>query len=915
MVGAKAAAVGRVSFAGASEEQIAFAGVSKVVGALGDFDGDGLMDYAFALSPVGPGGSDLCIYFGDGVGGFSGGNAYPPAGGRSGCGSFAVVGGNAPEFAYMAAAGFKAGDLPGLIVEDSANSNIYVLNVAGVGVGGGLPGLAVRSTIAIAAADGAGPIYIGDFNGDGKTDFIVHGQDGHSASVYFGNGDGTFQTPVRYTFDQGVRSLRLGDMDRDGHADMVVQGEDGGVEVFHGNADGSFATVSEGGVELPGGAAVGGAVGGALLVADFDGDGCGDIAAIPSAGGANELYVWYGHCDGTFGEAQIVPLSRSYPLAAVADVNGDGLPDVVLSDGAVVGVLDNLGKRSFGAEQQVFAGGGITSLAVRDVNGDGAPDLIVSSEVANTGGIAVLLNTGRAKAKPAASTTMTTTTLALCVGGSSPNCPVNGIPSGITVVPSFSLTYGQVFNGIEGVTDTDGSAFTGMGTLTFYQDGVSLCVLSVNIFISCPATVGVGTTAGTHVFDSVYSGDATFEGSTSNLVTITVTQDSTVASGAGSPNPSPAGQPVKLTATLTGNDAPSTGPSGPPLGNYMPPSGMVVFLDGGTVIGHGTLAANASGVSSTATLITTALPVGTDSIMVTYVGDTDFGGTVSPVFTETIAPVVATTTTLNSSVNPSYSGQSVTFTATVTDVGGATAPVPTGTVTFYDGGAAIGTGTLNAVGVATFTTSTLAVGSHNMTASASGDGVTGPSNSAVLVQVVDALPPPGSVNFTITVTPNPVSVGVGEGVQLTVTVTALSGFLDGVNLSCGPVPTEAVCRFLNAAIPAGGGSTTLVLGTMAPHSCGTTEPYFLGGNGGGVGLAPWAAPVLAGLLVVFIPGRRRWLRGLLAVVMVAGAMQITGCGHCTDLGTKPGTYTVQVIGASAGTSEVESQSVTVTVTI
>jgi hypothetical protein len=350
-------------------------------------------------------------------------------------------------------------------------------------------------------------------------------------------------------------------------------------------------------------------------------------------------------------------------------VNGDGLPDVVLSDGAVVSVLDNLGKRSFGAEQQVFAGGGITSLAVRDVNGDGAPDLIVSSEVANTGGIAVLLNTGRAKAKPAASTTMTTTTLALCVGGSSPNCPVNGIPSGITVVPSFSLTYGQVFNGIEGVTDTDGSAFTGMGTLTFYQDGVSLCVLSVNIFISCPATVGVGTTAGTHVFDSVYSGDATFEGSTSNLVTITVTQDSTVASGAGSPNPSPAGQPVKLTATLTGNDAPSTGPSGPPLGNYMPPSGMVVFLDGGTVIGHGTLAANASGVSSTATLITTALPVGTDSIMVTYVGDTDFGGTVSPVFTETIAPVVATTTTLNSSVNPSYSGQSVTFTATVTDGG------------------------------------------------------------------------------------------------------------------------------------------------------------------------------------------------------------------------------------------------------
>ena len=918
LVGAKATAEeapGRVGFAGSSGSQIEFGGVSKVVGALGDFDGDGLVDYAFALSPVGPGGSDLCIYFGDGAGGFSGGNAYPPAGGRSGCGSFAVVGGNAPEFAYVAAVAFKTGELPGLIVEDSANGNLYVLSVAGAGAGGGLPGLAVRSTIAIAAADGAGPIYTGDFNGDGMTDFIVNGPNGHSASVYFGNGDGTFQTPVRYTFDHGVRWLRLGDMDGDGRADMVVEGEDGGVEVFHGNADGSFATVSEGGIAQPGDAVVGGAVGGAPLVADFDGDGCGDIAAIASAGGVNELNVWYGHCDGTFGEPQIVPLGRGYSLAAEADVNGDGLPDVVLSDGAVVSVLYNFGKRSFGAEGQVFAGVGITSLVVQDVNRDGAPDLIVSSEVANTGGIAVLLNTGRSRVKPAASTTMTTTTLALCVGGSSPNCPVTGIPFGLTPVSPLTLYYGQVFNGIEGVTDTDGSAFTGTGTLTFYQDGVSLCVLSVNIFISCPATVGVGTTAGTHVFDSVYSGDATYEGSTSNLVTINVLQDSTVASGAGSPNPSPAGQPVTLTATLIGNDAPSTGPSGPPLGNYMPPSGTVTFLNGTTVIGTGTLVTSGGGVSSTATLITTTLPVGTDSITATYAGDMDFSGTVSPVFTETITPVVATTTTLTSSVNPSYFGQSVTFTATAALVGGASAPVATGTVTFLDNGTAIGTGTLNAAGVATFTTSTLAVGSHNMTASASGDVLTGPSSSAVLVQLVDALPPPGSVNFNVTVTPNPVSVGVGEGVQLTVTVTTVSGFLDGVNLSCGPVPTEAACQFVNAAIPAGGGSTTLVLTTAAPHSCGTTEPYFLGGNGGGVGLAPWAAPVLAGLLVVFIPGRRRWLRGLLAVVMVAGAMQITGCGHCTDLGTKPGTYTIQVIGASAGTSEVESQSVTLTVTI
>ena len=480
---------------------------------------------------------------------------------------------------------------------------------------------------------------------------------------------------------------------------------------------------------------------------------------------------------------------------------------------------------------------------------------------------------------------------------------------------TLTMIYGQTFNGTAMVTDTDGTELS--GDIQFDDDyngmPMPLCTLVADVASSCPPTVGTGAQVGTHVLTASYvPGDDTVHAlSTSSAVTLTVLPDTTTATVVGSPSTSPQGLPVTLTATVMGSEASMV----TFVGLYAPPSGTVTFLDGGTVIGHGTLAANASGVSSTATLVTTTLPVGTDPITVMYSGDMDFSGTVSPVFTETITPVVATTTTLSSSVNPSYSGQSVTFTATVALVGGATAPVATGTVTFLDNGTAIGTGTLNGAGIATLTTSTLAVGSHNMTASASGDLLTGPSSSAVLAQVVDALPPPGSVNFTVTVTPNPVSVGVGEGVQLTVTVTTVSGFLDGVNLSCGPLPTEAACQFVNAAIPAGGGSTTLVLTMAAPHSCGTTEPYFLGGNGGGVGLTPWAAPVLAGLLVVFIPGRRRWLRGLLAVVMVAGAMQITGCGHCTDLGTKPGTYTIQVIGASAGTSEVESQSVTVMVTI
>jgi hypothetical protein len=146
-------------------------------------------------------------------------------------------------------------------------------------------------------------------------------------------------------------------------------------------------------------------------------------------------------------------------------------------------------------------------------------------------------------------------------------------------------------------------------------------------------------------------------------------------------------------------------------------------------------------------------------------------------------------------------------------------------------------------------------------------------------------------------------------------VTANNGFAEGVNLTCGNLPTEATCTFAPAATPSGGGASTLIVETTAPHTCGTTQPYFLGGNGGGPHLAPFALPALAGLVAFLIPGKRRWLRSLMALIAVAAITQMTGCSTCTDLGTKPATYTFQVIGTSAVTGEVQSQTVTLNITI
>jgi hypothetical protein len=225
----------------------------------------------------------------------------------------------------------------------------------------------------------------------------------------------------------------------------------------------------------------------------------------------------------------------------------------------------------------------------------------------------------------------------------------------------------------------------------------------------------------------------------------------------------------------------------------------------------------------------------------------------------------------------------------------------------------LGTGTLSSAGVATITTSALDIGNHSITAIYNGNVNTLPSNSAILNQLVTA-PPAGSTIFAIGVTPT-VTVGVGRSVSLEIAITPLNGFPQGVVLGCSNLPPETTCTFANPVIPPGGGSTTLLLSTTAPHSCGSTQPYFEGGVGSGPGVAPLALPVLAGVVAVLLPGRRRWLRALIAIAAVAGVIQISGCGNCTDLGTRPNTYTIQVTGTAAGVTQVQTQNIVLTVTI
>src|SRR5207244_6040996 len=174
-------------------------------------------------------------------------------------------------------------------------------------------------------------------------------------------------------------------------------------------------------------------------------------------------------------------------------------------------------------------------------------------------------------------------------------------------------------------------------------------------------------------------------------------------------NPSGLGQSVTYTATVTSA-------AGTPTGN-------VTFLDGTTGIGSGAL--NGSGI---ATFSTTSLSLGSHIITARYENSQNYSTSTSSAVNQVV--LAASTTTLTSSANPSTLGQSVTLTATVTSGSG----TPTGSATFTIDGSNVGPVTLNASGVATFTTSTLTLGSHTVVAQYSGDATFAASTSNTINQ-------------------------------------------------------------------------------------------------------------------------------------------------------------------------------------
>jgi hypothetical protein len=144
----------------------------------------------------------------------------------------------------------------------------------------------------------------------------------------------------------------------------------------------------------------------------------------------------------------------------------------------------------------------------------------------------------------------------------------------------------------------------------------------------------------------------------------------------------------------------------------------------------------------------------------------------------TVTYTASSANALTSSVNPALPGASVMFTSTLTAVAPSTG-TPTGTVTFKDGAATLGTGALNGSGVATFTTSALSHGNHSITAEYAGDTYFLGSTSSPLAQTIDT-PPVGGTHHLVTTTGKNLVVSVSTLANLdydadhdTLTITAV----------------------------------------------------------------------------------------------------------------------------------------------
>jgi Bacterial Ig-like domain (group 3)/FG-GAP-like repeat len=648
-------------------------------------------------------------------------------------------------------------------------------------------------------------VRIADLNADGKLDIVVaNWWDTNNVGVVgvlLGNGDGTFQPVVTYETDGAPDySVAVADVNGDGKPDLIVTScaasvdtcgsGNGVVSVLLGNGDGTFQpalSYSSGAAQVV-----------HVAVADVNEDGKPDLIVTNYQGESNgdgTVGVLLGNGDGTFRPPVLYDSgAQNANMVTVADVNGDGALDLLVANrcdscagGGVLGVLLGNGNGTF-QPVVTYATGGRNSawVEVADLNGNGTLDAVVAS-----------LNLGTSEGS---------LSVMLGVGNGTFEPAVTYDSGGYAAVDAVIADVNS--DGREDIVVANcgpvGNCGTGViGVLLGRGDGTFDPVVTLSSGAYNATAIAVADLNGDGRPDLVAANQCAPSGCTTGSVAVLLNNSGAAAQCVGkcststtlvsNLNPSVYGQPITFTATVT-----STG-GAPPNGE------TVTFYNGLNVLGTAPM------TGGIAALTNSSMGSGMHTISAAYLGDANFTGSTSPVLEQAVdtSGQSATTTALTSSLNPSIYGQKVTWTVTVTTSGKTT---PTGRVNFNWGSYSIGTATLNSSGVATLTRSNLSADAYPLFAEYLGDANNGPSASPILNQVITQ----ATSSATLTSSPNPSTQG--QSVTFTAKITS------STTTPTGPVTFTAGKTTLGT-VELSNGKATFTTSTLAVGSTTVTVTY------------------------------------------------------------------------------------------
>ena len=618
----------------------------------------------------------------------------------------------------------------------------------------------------------------GDFNNDGTPDLAVANSGDNTVSVLLGKGDGTFQTQVTYPTGSGPYSIAVGDFNGDGFPDLAVANfSDNTISILLGKGDGTFQAQKT--------YATGGAPN-SVAAGDFNGDGNLDLAVANNTDGTVSILLGQG--DGTFQAQQTFATGSGPTSIAVSDFNLDGALDLAVTNynDDTVSVLLGNGDGTFAAQVTYATGKNPISVAIYDGvnlavtdfgdanlsllqgNGDGTFQPDVAFPFPNSGGMDAVVpfnlsGQGFGRDLVVANSTQNTI-LFLQAGGS--NAKFTGVGTVDGGLGPVSLV----------VADFNGDGIEDLAALDNTSGLVSVLLNSPTQQVDVPYGMQVNSPPGTVDVEVVYSGDSDYQPSSSVPHALTTPALPTTLALASNPSLSNYGNPVTLTATLSFQDTAANSDGD-----------AVTFAFGSTVLGSATLSSNV------ATLTTTALPVGVDSVQVNFAATSAFEAS-SAAGSVTIRP--AGLTVIASNASRAY---------------GAPNPALTGTVS-----GAVNGDTFTVTGTTTATQAS-PLGAYPVVPSVSGPDISDYSVTKVDGTLTVTQAPP-----TLTVTPAASSIGPTQSLSVTVAVTGASGAAaptGTVKLSSGTYTSSAT------ALSSGSATITIPAGSLAVGSDTLTASY------------------------------------------------------------------------------------------